>query len=243
MKISILLVGEYRTFPYCRKNMAFLDQRGSNVDVYFSTWNTTSIINPLVNSSGTYINHNVVNITEQEIRNVLGIPLATVKLHTLNKYDLKDRFSLMIKGWQLGFNLIKSSGKYYDYIMILRPDMFFKNHTEIDLTLLPQYISNIGLQYTPDQKKIAADTMMFSSYSNIDKILKPENISKLNNRDKEIHEEWYEYLLENKLGFKLMPLIDNTGTYDALIARYPMDHNDSWETVSNRYWRIFHGTN
>ncbi len=64
MKIAVLISGEYRTFPVCRKTMTFLDD--PNVDVYVSTWDKSIIRNTRLKI------HKEDDITADQIRNDLG---------------------------------------------------------------------------------------------------------------------------------------------------------------------------
>jgi ribonucleotide reductase alpha subunit len=133
MKIAVLVTGEYRTFDHARKSMHFLDQ--PNIDVYFSTWDKISTSDKL---SGYDFNKdkNYRIITKKIINRALNIP-ATVAIQDLvSSEKIKLSGPPLIKTWYLGFDLIRKSGKKYDYVLLTRPDLYFK-HGKFNFEKLP----------------------------------------------------------------------------------------------------------
>jgi len=130
MKIAILISGEYRTFAICRQTMTFLDDLDN--DVYFCTWNMYRTKNLYLN-----IEYNEV-ITEERIRidlnrnaeKIIILDIDDFNSSASNPIIAKIGQRPMIKSWFTGLQLIKDSGKKYDYILVLRPDLFFNISTE-----------------------------------------------------------------------------------------------------------------
>ena len=237
MRIAVLIVGEYRTFPYCHKTMDFLYQppsTGIHVDVFFSTWSVTKTHNPLINKLGPNKVTSTKEVTEQEIRKLLARP-ATVRVLPPIPLREKDSFLAMRMGWLLGFELIEQSGVEYDYVYVMRPDLFFK---EQYITLFTgvgyeRYQNAIGV--LPTTPKTCADCDFFSTYDNIKKLLSPD-ILKLDQANGHLHELWYNYIIDKGFDFTTLPF---TVAEPHCIGRFPMSDTSTWNEVQTNYWNLF----
>ena len=116
MNVAVLVFGEYREFDIAVKSWKFLNE--FNCDVYFSTWDESIQVKDDLN----------VNIFEQvtveRIKN--HIPSATVSIKNQNDVaHLNGNTQKMFFHWKESFRLMIESGKQYDSIMLLRPDLYF----------------------------------------------------------------------------------------------------------------------
>lgn len=238
MKIAVLLVGEYRTFPYCRKTMQFLDQSSNNemeIDVYFHTWETTKLHNPPI---GRHLNPNPIRssrtVTEDEIRELLNRP-AVVKVSPVP--DDRDGFLIMRKGWLLGFELIKNSGVEYDYVYVIRPDLFFRKEAAY-LTGITSAKYKNAVGFLPQNRNcdIIADCDFFSTYENIKKII-TDDVLLLDQANNGIHHVWFEYVKSKGLNITSLPFIVKE---PHCIARFPMNDKTVWREAERNYWNLFH---
>ena len=242
MKIAVLMVGEYRTFPYCHKTMAFLYQppsTGIDVDVFFSTWSVTKTHNPLINQVGHNLVISVKTVTEQEIKQILKRP-AVIKVHEPLNLRLNDSFLIMRKGWLMGIELVKQSGIDYDYVYVMRPDLFFRDRfTLFTGKDYERYQTGVGVLPLDSNAnpKLCADCDFFSTYDNIKKILTPD-ILKLDQKNGHLHELWYSYITSKDLHTTTLPFIYED---PHCIARFPIDENSTWKKVYDNYWNLFHG--
>lgn len=115
-KIAVLISGEYRTFPICRKTMGFLDD--PKVDIYVSIWNKSIIQN-------TSLAINIQDeITEKIVSDAIG-KNATILVEPIDCFSTRKYNDKMIHRWEAGIEMIKSSGVKYESIIIIRPDLFF----------------------------------------------------------------------------------------------------------------------
>lgn len=117
MKVAVLVFGVYREFDIAVKSWEFLNEL--DCDVYFSTWDKSFQENKNMNITIDEV------ITEDKIRN--HIPNATIDI--LNEQDfphLNTSTKKMINHMKNSLRLMKESGKYYDQIMMVRPDAFIK---------------------------------------------------------------------------------------------------------------------
>jgi len=122
-KIAVIISGEYRTFTMCRTTMAFLDDLDN--DIYVSTWDVSEMKSPLLQ----------IDITEQITTDKINKDLnrsAAIEIESLSEF--KDKVNTIINirkmahRWERGLKLVKESGVQYDFILIVRPDMFFDNN-------------------------------------------------------------------------------------------------------------------
>jgi hypothetical protein len=158
LKIAILFAGEYRTFPICRKTMKFLDQEGIDSDIYFSTWNVTTT------ESGTE------EVNEAKIQSIVNRPVV-VKINDPAEFEHLPIFVRQIHQRKFALDLVKNSGKQYDYIFLLRPDVFFQENSFFKVDEFSTYSDSFGAQAIPMDGSGLSDLIMFSNYNNIIKLL------------------------------------------------------------------------
>lgn len=156
MKVAILISGEYRTFPVCRKTMKFLDD--PTVDIYFSTWDSSHHTHP---NLGVF---HPEKITQDIIKDAMTGKEIVGLLDDSSMFNNHKYNSKMIYKWLSGLELIKASEKKYDAILIIRPDMFFNIATETSEFMFNR-IRNIqdGVLYTSwfDTPRRHQDDMAF----------------------------------------------------------------------------------
>jgi hypothetical protein len=239
MKIAVLIVGEYRTFPYCRKTMKFLDQTPPefDIDVYFHTWEITKLHNPPI---GRELNPNTVRtfrpVSEYEIKDLLNRP-AVIKVSPLPSEN-SSGFFIMRKGWLMGFDLIEQSGIEYDYVYVMRPDLFFRKEASYftGITSASKYENAIGFLPQNEDGTIVADCDFFSTYKNIKKLMS-EDVLLLDQSNEGIHRVWFEYVKSKNLNVTYLPFPVEE---PHCIARFPMTKESTWKEVQNNYWNLFH---
>lgn len=217
--------------------MDFLDQKDLDVDVYFSTWNKTTLYNPDINGSNQKNSAKRI-VSLREIQAVLNIP-ASIKIHNFDSH-CNNPYIAMRKGWILGFNMIKESNIKYDYVYVLRPDLFFRSNALLDQSKFTEFKTQVGFTYLPSTDPILNnlnidDTSFFSTYENIEKIIN-EGTFDLDQKYGGWHHVFYEYVASKGLTFGIIPLKDPGN----LIGRYPMNRNSTWREVDTRYWNLFH---
>jgi len=252
-KLAVLIVGEYRTFKYCRKTMTFLDQKNLNIDVYFSTWDKTNIVNDKYNPV-------YREVTVKQIEEDIGIPNASIHIHQANP----NSFIPMIDGWILGFDLVRNSNIKYDYILVLRPDLFFKESIDLffkelhwrywpfnifKISTLSQYKDGVGVRTFAKTiiGKSVDDAIFFSTYDNLNKLLSKNIVDYIKNNSNgehitapEMHHMWYDYIT-NYSNLKIYELPIRR---ECLIARYPMAENLTFtdvELIWENAWKECHG--
>jgi hypothetical protein len=105
--------------------MPFLNDE--RVDVYVSTWDRSIVKNERLNLD---IND---TITEDGVRNDLKIPGATILIEPEECFVSRRYNDKMIHRWLSGFEMIKNSGIEYNYVLVMRPDLFFNIENNISL--------------------------------------------------------------------------------------------------------------
>lgn len=123
MKIAIVLSGEYRTFSWCRHTMPFIDDLDN--DIYVITWDKSVLKN-------TYLDIDITeDITLEKIKSDVARNITEIEICNSSEYiNVFPNQLKMIHCWYKGLQLVKNSGKDYDFIYILRPDMFFNTTIE-----------------------------------------------------------------------------------------------------------------
>lgn len=238
MKLAVLIVGEYRTFPYCRKTMKFLDKNVTDVDVdidvYFHTWEITKLQNPPI---GYHKDPNPIKtfrpVFEEEIKDLLKRP-AVIKVSPLP--NDKDGFLIMRKGWLMGFELIEQSGIDYDYVYVMRPDLFFRENASYFTSITSRYDNAVGFLPQNGDKTIVADCDFFSTYQNIKKLFSNDILS-LDQANGGIHKVWFEYVKSRGLDVVPLPFPVKETHF---IARFPMTEETTFKEVETNYWNLFH---
>lgn len=236
--------------------MLFLDQPSLDADIYFSTWNETNTVNPVggKNKSNKVDSPVYIPVTEEQIKQDVGLPI-TCAVHTKKKYS---DFPIIVDGWFLGFDLIKQSGKTYDYVLLMRPDLFFDNSLTVrnrtKAYLLSEtfhmYAASIGVRMPPKPPAGQAnnpdyllidDTILFSTYENMSKFLSYDFKIFLKENEKKFnwHQLLYQYIvIKHKL--RVTPLPFKT---DNIIARFPVDENTTFQIAEKQWWAWFRENN
>lgn len=155
MRIAVLISGEYRTFGMCRKTMKLLDD--PRVDIYFSTWSKTAYNVPKVNL------HRVEEVTEEIIRRDLG-KAAVIEIESKVPFVEMRYNSRMIHRWKRGMDLIRKSGIDYDYILIMRPDLYFGDHADNEFKTIEHFKYVLGCGwYNNEDAEFLNDVMLLST--------------------------------------------------------------------------------
>ena len=125
MKIAVIVFGVYGDFDTAVKFWKFKDEL--DCDFYFSTWKKSYKINNV------YDHDFMIDVNSEMVTNF--IPNATVSVEDESEFNYK-RYGAkeinigitqekIIYHWKNGIRMIKESGKQYDMIMIMRPDMVY----------------------------------------------------------------------------------------------------------------------
>lgn len=187
MKIAILISGEYRTFGLCRKTMKFLDD--PRVDIYFSTWDKTIYNIPKINL------YKVEDVTEDIIRKDLGKP-AIIEIESHVPFVELKYNSRMIHRWKRGFNLIKNSGIKYDYVLVMRPDIYFNSYADHSFEFIDEFKNILASAWHHvDNPGFLNDIMLLSSYSMMCKMFDQLSIQEWVTSDiGDWHTWWYKFV-------------------------------------------------
>lgn len=194
MNIAVLVFGEYREFDNAVKSWKFLKE--FNCDVYFSTWNKSIQIKEDLN-----INL-IEEITKERIKNHLPNAIISIK----NQDDctfLNGNTQKMFYHWKESFKMMKESGKSYDSIMLLRPDLHFEldDHTifntfDKDNVLYCNKLINAS-GYIPPKPFLLTDTFYYGNYNDMCTF-----IDNLEVESSEVNPHKQLYKLTTNLGFK-----------------------------------------
>ena len=221
LKIAILFAGEYRTFPICRKTMKFLDQEGIDSDIYFSTWNVTTT------ESGTE------EVNEAKIQSIVNRPVV-VKINDPAEFEHLPTFVRQIYQRKFALDLVKNSGKHYDYIFFLRPDVFFQENSFFKVDEFSTYSDSFGAQAIPMDGSGLSDLIMFSSYNNIVKLIDGIDPDEANNPDHPggWHGYFHRFVTDTcALTVKLIPI---EGEHN--IGRFGISEDSPFEQVTTSYF-------
>ncbi len=188
-KLAVLISGEYRKFDVTRKTMAFLDN--IDIDVYFSTWDKTVYSSPKINLL------KEETITEERILQDLGRP-AIIKIDKHDSFTEKKYNSKMINRWKTGFNLIENSGIKYEYVAIIRPDIFFTTSPTPEFINLERYENSIGFAWaTSLDKCLLPDVLFVSKFNNIKKLMSAlSSMAWTVDSENDWHKWWYKFVNE-----------------------------------------------
>jgi len=213
--------------------MKFLDQQLPHTDVYFSTWNvTTTVNNPQRGDLTNYGSRQdyIRDIPGSEIKHMFGNCRA-VKIQDFSKSrNVCDGIPL-VKHWRWGLDLVKESGIKYDYILLLRPDLFFSNNSYFNIDLFPQYENAIGVDPVPGTA-IMTDTILFSTYENIFNFVYNFDANSCIAKKLDWHSCLYDYVVnELKLEIKGIPITGRTS-----IGRYGITEDWTIDEVEQLYY-------
>ena len=145
----------------------------------------------------------------------------------------------MHHGWYLGFKLIEDSGNIYDYVYVMRPDLFYIQPSFFMNPFDTNYDNSLGVIGIMSDTNLA-DGEFFSTYDNIKLLLSSDILelySNLCDIQGNIHQIWYEYVINKGLQLTKLPFEIKD---PAIIARFPMNDNSTWDEVFQRYWDLFH---
>jgi hypothetical protein len=187
MKIAILVSGEYRTFDICCNYLHLLTN--PLFDIYFSTWDRSRQSCPRV---GYYTDQ---QITPQHILNTLNRDATILILpHDLiknpKKYNVK-----MLYLWLAGFNFIRSSGKKYDAVLLIRPDFISQNDqfSEISIDL-----NKFNITWADSWGATGLSDLCFgSSYELMDSLFMSISIDKWEQDEEQNWHIWWKNKVKN----------------------------------------------
>jgi len=123
MNIAVIISGEYRTFEQCVKTH---DHMLAGNDIFVSTWSESNN----VNMEDTSLSIQITGIDEAQIRKTLeGYNVISTCIEHYDpdfwRSDVMRYNSAMLHRWEKGLELVEATGKRYDVIVIMRPDLFF----------------------------------------------------------------------------------------------------------------------
>lgn len=187
-KIAVLISGEYRKLDITRKTMSFLDH--PDVDIFVSTWDKTSYSSKKIDL------HVEESVTLDRITTDLNRD-AVIQIDRHDTISAKLLYnSKMIDRWLTGFKLIVDSGIDYDYVIVMRPDIFFNNELPISLDCLDNYTDRIGFAWaTSTHLRRLPDVLFASTFKNM-KLLFNSLSVELWNSTKRVDADWHIWWFE-----------------------------------------------
>lgn len=234
---AVVFIGEFRTFPICRPTMKFLDQQMPKIDVYVSTWDITTTVNNLRRGDlTTYHDRNdyVRDISGSEIKHMFN-NCKVVKIQDFSELGDSRYGSPIINHWRWGLDLVRKSGIKYDYVLILRPDLFFSPNSYFNLEKFSLYKNAIGTDPKPTEG-IMTDTVLFSEYNNICKFIDNFDSEFWHTNKLGWHDALYQYATrELDLSVIELPITGRTA-----IGRYGIEESWSIDQVESLYQTTMH---
>lgn len=221
MKIAVLISGEYRTFGTCRKTMKFLDD--PRVDIYFSTWDKTIYKVPKINL------YQIENVTEEIIRKDLGKD-AVIEIESSSTLFHETRYnSRMIHRWKQGIELIKTNDIKYDYILIIRPDLYFSDYADHSLKFIEDFKDKLGAGwFNPLPPGFLNDVMLLSSAKRMIELFDALTIQEWQtNKNNDWHTWWYSFVIN------YFSIIEDLGDFArCTFCRYWVKENHSFMDIA-----------
>jgi hypothetical protein len=248
-KLAILIVGEYRSFQQCRRTMLFLDQPDIDTDIYIHTWSRTNTVNSVGRfDSESYVEPMYRALSQEDIMADLGIANCTVSMEERPEIH---PLPPIIHGWLSGFDMIRSNSIDYDFVLVMRPDLFFQDgayFTDTKFRDFKEYKNKHKLgvrlpgKMAPNQLD---DTYFFSAYSVMDKLLSNQ-LSKFyttsygqEDHAPTWHRFWYDYVsVIHNLSITNIPIRS-----EGIIARYPVNESSTFLEMRKLYYKIFRENN
>lgn len=195
MKTAVLVYGEYREFDNVVDSWKILDRL--NCDFYFSTWNKSKQNNNKLGIKREF------DVTPDMI--LKYYPDAVIDI--LNKESISELDDMWGNGvkiyhhWKNCLKLLKDSKKKYDFILIIRPDLFLtlnKNYTLFPIKLLSKIYKKNSLFVGGDivTNTMVSDVFIFGSYDVLEKLLNDSN-----DFGGDIHYELFNYINNSKIEF------------------------------------------
>jgi len=119
MKIAVLVFGEFREFENAHKSWTFLNN--IDYDIYVSTWNCSHEINE---------EHLNINLYEEVTsdRILKYFPEATINI---SEPITSSPVTKVDYHWRKLFNMVRISGKEYDNVILIRPELMMKETGEL----------------------------------------------------------------------------------------------------------------
>lgn len=245
-KLAILIVGEYRSFQQCRRTMLFLDRPDIDTDIYIHTWSRTNTVNSVGRAdSKSYVEPVYRALSQEDVMADLGIANCTVSIEERPEIH---PLPPIIHGWLSGFEMIRSNSIDYDFVLVMRPDLFFQDgayFTDTKFRDFKEYRNKLGVRLpgkdTPDQLD---DTYFFSAYSVMDKLLSNQlsnfyTTSYEQPVAPEWHGFWYHYVkVIHELNITNVPIRS-----EGIIARYPVNESSTFDEMIDQYYKIFRENN
>ena len=195
MKTAVLVYGEYREFDNVVDSWKILDRL--NCDFYFSTWNKSKQNNNKLGIKREF------DVTPDMI--LKYYPDAVIDI--LNRESISELDDMWGNGvkiyhhWKNCLKLLKDSKKKYDFILIIRPDLFLtlnKNYTLFPIKLLSKIYKKNSLFLSGDivTNTMVSDVFIFGSYDVLEKLLNDSN-----DFGGDIHYELFNYINNSKIEF------------------------------------------
>jgi hypothetical protein len=225
-RIAILISGEYRTFDNARGSFGFLNQ--SNADIYFSTWGTSRQFNKFLQIDTETV------VTEEKIKNAIGdnVNLVAINIGNQAQFDNLRYNSKMINRWQTGLGMIINSNISYDYIVVVRPDVYFENAPSLDryTALVSPGVMFEAWRRTDGSLKMA-DLMFIGDYKTVMSSLNDSRLA--TDWSKTLIDDWHDWFGQY---FAKKQIVVNRPDINLIIARPNVTETDcSFEDFQLRF--------
>jgi hypothetical protein len=195
MKTAVLEYGEYREFDNVVHSWKILDRL--NCDFYFSTWNKSKQNNNKLGIKREF------DVTPDMI--LKYYPDAVIDI--INRESISELDDMWGNGikiyyhWKNCLKLLKDSKKKYDFILIIRPDLFLtlnKNYTLFPIKLLSKIYKKNSLFIGGDivTNNMVSDMFILGSYDVLEKLINDSN-----DFGGDIHYELFNYINNSKIEF------------------------------------------
>lgn len=120
MRIAVLIAGDYREFEHAYKSWRFLDYK--NIDTYISTWTISEVRHKFLNI------HKKQIVTEDRIRKIISS--SGITLMEDSNWEILNHAKKMLGHWNCCITMMNNSGRTYDAVLLIRPDLFLKIHND-----------------------------------------------------------------------------------------------------------------
>lgn len=117
-KLAVLVWGMFREFEHAHKTWSFLSD--FDYDIFFSTWDKTY-------EENTQLKININEIVEKE-RILKYFPNAFVNIESENDVGLITNTKKMSYHWRKLFVLSINTNFEYEYVLLIRPDLYIKEN-------------------------------------------------------------------------------------------------------------------
>ena len=158
MKIAVLVFGEFREFENAHKSWTFLNH--IDYDLYLSTWNISHEINE------EYLNINLCeDVTPDRILKYFPNAIINIDNPITSSYSTKITYH-----WRKLFNMVDISGKEYENVILIRPELMIKENGElykiINSKITDPFIYNLSgiIHYKPPVFLYVQDVFFIGNY-------------------------------------------------------------------------------